>query len=703
MAKNRTKNSPAAAPRLTFLGAAQNVTGSRYLLEAGGSRILVDCGLYQERDLLARNWDPFPVPPASIDTLLLTHAHVDHCGYLPRLVHDGFHGRIVSTPVTAEIAAIILTDSAKIQVEDAVYKKKRHAREKRTGPHPEVPLYTMDDVAATLPLFDPVAYNTPVPIGDGLTAEFLDAGHILGSSSVLVGIGTGSARRTILFSGDVGRWDKPLLNDPVAATGADWIVVESTYGMNLKRKELERYKRMKENKSKSKKKKILNLIPIAVIIIVIVVIPFIFLNYQAKRSGLTMSESLKRAIGGSKSVSQSADISEAEKTGQRIDFLEHIPIGLVFTEPPMISHIQSVDLDVDGLLDVVVCDVRGNFVSWIRQSPKGNFTENILAEKIIAPSHCQVIDFDNDGDLDIMVGVLGMLFPNNDKIGSVLILENDGKYNFAKHVVVEKIARVSDVRAGDLNNDGLMDLVAAQFGYDDGETRWIENLGNWKFKSHMLQFLSGPINAELVDIDADGDLDIISLVSQEWEEIFCFINDGKGNFQPQLIWGSGNEDYGSSGIALCDLDKDGDKDILYTNGDAFDYIPPQGRPWHGVQWLENTGGIKFEYHRLCTFNGATNVRAADFDNDGDLDLVAVSAFNNWDVSESTSIILLQNDGKMNFNMVEIARKPTHLLCCDPGDFNNDGLMDVVTAGMHTFPPFKNMGRVTLWINNGVLK
>ena len=227
------RTAPAAAPRLTFLGAAQNVTGSRYLLEAGGSRILVDCGLYQERDLLARNWDPFPVPPASIDTLLLTHAHVDHCGYLPRLVHDGFHGRIVSTPVTAEIAAIILTDSAKIQVEDAAYKKKRHAREKRTGPHPEVPLYTLDDVAATLPLFDPVAYSTPVPIGDGLTAEFRDAGHILGSSSVLVGIGTGAARRTMLFSGDVGRWDKPLLNDPVAAAGADWIVVESTYGDRL--------------------------------------------------------------------------------------------------------------------------------------------------------------------------------------------------------------------------------------------------------------------------------------------------------------------------------------------------------------------------------------------------------------------------------------------------------------------------------------
>jgi metallo-beta-lactamase family protein len=224
---------PAAPPRLSFLGAAQNVTGSRYLLEVGASRILVDCGLYQERDLLARNWDPFPVPPASIDTLLLTHAHVDHCGYLPRLVHDGFRGRILSTPVTAELAAIVLADSAKLQVEDAAYKKKRHAREKRTGPHPEVPLYTPDDVTATLPLFEPVAYGATVAIGDGVTAQFREGGHILGSASVLVAIGAGDARRTVLFSGDVGRWDKPLLNDPAPAADADWILVESTYGDRL--------------------------------------------------------------------------------------------------------------------------------------------------------------------------------------------------------------------------------------------------------------------------------------------------------------------------------------------------------------------------------------------------------------------------------------------------------------------------------------
>jgi len=297
---------------------------------------------------------------------------------------------------------------------------------------------------------------------------------------------------------------------------------------------------------------------------------------------------------------------------------------------------------------------------------------------------------------------LGMLFPNNDKIGSVVILENDGKCNFTKHIAAEKIARVSDVRAADLDNDGDMDLAVAQFGYDDGETRWIENKGNWKFESHILQYLSGPINVEIVDIDKDNDLDIISLVSQEWEEIYCFINDGKGNFQPNLLYGSSNQDYGSSSISLFDLDQDGDVDVLYSNGDAFDYIPPQGRPWHGVQWLENKGNLAFEFHRICNFTGATNVRAADIDNDKDIDLFAVSAFNIWDSPESYSFIWLENDGNMNFIKREITRNPTHLLVCEPGDFNSDGLVDVVTGGMHTYPPFDRMSRITLWTNNGKL-
>ena len=445
-----------------------------------------------------------------------------------------------------------------------------------------------------------------------------------------------------------------------------------------------------------------NYILLSLIIVVLIGIPLIILNYQAKRSGLSRGEVIERLVNRQEAGEDSYGLSDAGSEGEKIDFLVPSPIGQEFTEPPLISHIQAVDLDNDKLMDVLVCDAKQNFVSWIRQYPAGTYSEIILASDLIAPSHVQAIDFDNDGDKDIMVGVLGMLFPNNDKIGSVVILENNGSCEFSEHVITDKIARVSDVRAGDLDNDGDMDLAVAQFGYDDGETRWIENLGNWKFSNHILQNLSGPINVELADIDRDGDLDIISLVSQEWEEIYCFINELNGNFTSKLLFGSSNQDFGSSMLSLCDYDRDGDADILYTNGDAFDYIPPQGRPWHGVNILENKGALNFEFRRLSYFTGATHMKPADIDNDGDIDFFAVATWNLWDKPESQSMIWLENAVNKQFIKHELTNNPTHLLCCDPADFNNDGLVDVVTAGMHTFQPYDRMGRITLWINNGLL-
>jgi metallo-beta-lactamase family protein len=216
--------------RLKFLGAAENVTGSRYLLETGGTRLLIDCGLYQERDLNARNWEPFPVPPASINAVLLTHAHLDHCGYLPRLTRDGFRGAVYGTAATAEIAKIALLDSARIQEEDAAFKQKRHAREERKGPHPEIALYGPGDVETCCRHLEPVVCDRPLQVGEGVEAIFVGAGHILGATSILVRVRDGAAARTIVFSGDIGRWDRPILRDPVPCPPADYVVMESTYG-----------------------------------------------------------------------------------------------------------------------------------------------------------------------------------------------------------------------------------------------------------------------------------------------------------------------------------------------------------------------------------------------------------------------------------------------------------------------------------------
>jgi metallo-beta-lactamase family protein len=216
--------------RLRFLGAAQNVTGSRHLLEIDDTRILVDCGLYQERQFASRNWDAFDVPPASIDAVLLTHAHLDHSGLLPKLVKDGFRGRIYCTTATAEIARIILLDAAHIQEEDAAYKRKRHKKERREGPFGDKPLYTVEDAQRCTPLFEPVPYTEQVQVAPGVHAMFSDAGHVLGSSFIHVSAQRNGDARHVLFSGDVGRANRPFLHDPDAAGDGDYVLVESTYG-----------------------------------------------------------------------------------------------------------------------------------------------------------------------------------------------------------------------------------------------------------------------------------------------------------------------------------------------------------------------------------------------------------------------------------------------------------------------------------------
>lgn len=215
---------------LRCLGAARTVTGSRHLIETDEARVLVDCGIYQERELADRNWDAFPVPPATIDAVVLTHAHLDHCGLLPRLVQQGFAGRIFCTPLSAEIAPLILFDSAHLQTEDAEHKRRRHAAEGRTPRRPVVPLYDEEAVERTVPRLTPCAGTRPVAIAPGITASFHEAGHIPGAASVLLDVQSTGVRRRVLFSGDIGREDRPIINDPADPVAADVVLVESTYG-----------------------------------------------------------------------------------------------------------------------------------------------------------------------------------------------------------------------------------------------------------------------------------------------------------------------------------------------------------------------------------------------------------------------------------------------------------------------------------------
>jgi len=212
---------------ITFDGAAETVTGSRHLLEIDGKRILVDCGLFQgSRELRERNWQPLPFDPASLDCMVLTHAHLDHVGYVPKLVRDGFRGPIYCTRATLGLSRISLPDSGRIQEEDA-----RHANKHGFSRHkPALPLYTEEDAFACLKQFQPIKYHTLQELPGGAQFQFYPAGHILGSAFAEIFFPSGER---ILMSGDLGRYNTPIIKDPTTIEHAEYLVVESTYGDRL--------------------------------------------------------------------------------------------------------------------------------------------------------------------------------------------------------------------------------------------------------------------------------------------------------------------------------------------------------------------------------------------------------------------------------------------------------------------------------------
>jgi metallo-beta-lactamase family protein len=213
--------------KLTFLGAAGCVTGSKYLLEANGKRLLIDCGLFQgSNELKDRNWKPLPIDPKTIDYAVLTHAHLDHTGWLPKLVKDGYRGPIFANAATMELTGILLKDSAHLQAEET-----EHARFKKYSRHPEpMSLYTPEDVEPVLKLLKEMPRTGAFDIAAEFHVVSYDAGHILGSSSLELTVSENGKKFVLVMSGDVGRYNQPILNDPATPPRADYLVCESTYG-----------------------------------------------------------------------------------------------------------------------------------------------------------------------------------------------------------------------------------------------------------------------------------------------------------------------------------------------------------------------------------------------------------------------------------------------------------------------------------------
>jgi metallo-beta-lactamase family protein len=225
-----------AGASLKFLGAAGGVTGSKYLFSRGDHQVLIDCGLFQGlKELRQRNWAPVPLDFARLRAVILTHAHIDHSGYLPRIVAKGYKGPVFATPATCDLLSVMLPDAAHLQEEEA-----RYANRKGYSRHePALPLYRVEDAEQSLTLLRPTRVGEPVEVAEGVSLEFGRVGHILGSASARLSFRTNGRERNLLDSGDLGRYDRPILKDPEPAKGADWLLIESTYGNRIHAKHSE--------------------------------------------------------------------------------------------------------------------------------------------------------------------------------------------------------------------------------------------------------------------------------------------------------------------------------------------------------------------------------------------------------------------------------------------------------------------------------
>ncbi len=366
---------------------------------------------------------------------------------------------------------------------------------------------------------------------------------------------------------------------------------------------------------------------------------------------------------------------------------------------PTITNVQIVDLDGDGAADIVACDAQAQAVYAYRRTPDGSWAEQTLGTNLIAPAHATVVDLDYDGDNDVLVSVMGNLFPDDDVVGSLVLLENDGG-QFTKRTLLDDVRRVVDAQPGDFDGDGDLDLAVAVFGYLRGQVLWLENRGDLQFRDHELLSAAGAIHVPVADYDGDGDLDIATIVSQEDEEAWGFENLGGGKFAPRRLWSTVNFDIGSAGLVATDLDGDDDTDLLLPVGDNLEdsYSIPQ--PYHGCLWLENKGGWQFAAHRIATFPGTYAAAGGDLDGDGDQDAVLVSMVNHWDEPDAPSLVWLENDGAQQFTQHTIATDPIMLVTAACGDVDGDDRLDVVAGGLHVYPPFDRAGRINLWLNAG---
>jgi len=392
-----------------------------------------------------------------------------------------------------------------------------------------------------------------------------------------------------------------------------------------------------------------------------------------------------------------ADGGTSEKLGAGF---ESSALGKSITEAgggrPAMGRVRIVDLDGDGAMDVLACDAERGEVSWIRREGK-EWREETLA-RVPCPASAQVVKNEAGRGWDIIVACQQAHTPTDDLTGSVVRLVNDGGMRFRPETILTKVPRVSDAQPGDFNGDGRTDFAVAAFGFvKAGEIGWLEGGSGGQFTYHRILQRTGASQVWPGDFNEDGRMDFAALFAQEHEQVSAFMNDGRGGFEEKVLFKAATPSYGLAGMELTDFDGDGDADFLLANGDNMDLPTMRPRPYHGAQWLENRGNLNFEWHDIRRMYGAYSAAAADMNRDGRMDVLVASLFNDWKDGERASLMWLENLDGGNFRPHLMARDPIGLIAATAGDLNGDGWMDAVAAGMHAFPPFERMGRLTVWM------
>ena len=365
-------------------------------------------------------------------------------------------------------------------------------------------------------------------------------------------------------------------------------------------------------------------------------------------------------------------------------------------ELPLITNVQILDFDGDGKNDILYCDAGNNRVVLRQLTSDGSTSDQTLIADIAAPAHATPVDIDGDGDLDIVVSVLGNIQPDDGVVGRVELYEQTPE-GFVRHVILDDVRRVAAVQPGDFDGDGDLDLAVAVFGYNRGEVLWLENRGAFQFLDHHLYSAPGAIHVPAADYDGEGDLDIATIISQEEEELVAFENLGGGKFKTRSLWLTPNMDLGSAGLIHADLDEDGDEDLILPAGDNLEDFDAYPQPYHGCLWFENTGDWNFKEHRISDLGGTYAGDVADMDGDGDLDVVLVSMTNDWYSPEHASVVWLENDGQQNFKTWQIDNQPIHLVTVAVGDLNQDGLPDIAAGSLNMRKPFDRIQAGPFWI------